>query len=228
VGATPRYDDIANWYDETFAGYGRGAGASAAHLERLLGPGAGRCLDVGCGTGIHFGAIVATGRGVVGIDISAEQLRLAKRRATALVHADAIKLPFRDGTFDTVTSTCLHTDIDDIGRVFHEVEQVLRPGGRFVYIGIHPCFVGPFVEIRDEKTPRPRRLSGSRVAQSCAVFSRRRPHPTRWLPQCPFGRPRGSADRIWAQADRDRRISGGSPSSCRHPAHLALVATKED
>ncbi len=89
---------------------------------------------------------------MVGIDVSADQLRLAQQRETALVRADAVNLPFADRSFDTVTSTYLHTDIDDAGPVFGEVERILRPGGRFVYIGIHPCFVGPFIEISDEKT----------------------------------------------------------------------------
>lgn len=146
------YDGIAEWYDQAFAGYARGEVSSAAHLRRLLGPGHGWCLDIACGTGIHFVAIVATGRRVLGIDISADQLRVAKRRAPTLVAADAIRLPFADRSFETVTSTYLHTDIDDMAPVFREAERVLRPGGRFVYIGTHPCFVGHFVELRDERT----------------------------------------------------------------------------
>jgi SAM-dependent methyltransferase len=152
MGAKPRYDGVAEWYDDTFAQYARGDTSSAAHLQRLLGDGHGWCLDIACGTGIHFEAIAATGRRVLGLDISTDQLRRAQRRTTALVLADAIRLPFEDRSFDTVTSTYLHTDIDDIGQVFSEGERVLRPGGRFVYIGVHPCFIGHFVELQDERT----------------------------------------------------------------------------
>jgi SAM-dependent methyltransferase len=75
-----RYDGFADWYDRTFSFYAYDESSSAAHLRRLLGPGTGWCLDVGCGTGFNFEAVVATGRRVVGIDISTDQLRLARRR----------------------------------------------------------------------------------------------------------------------------------------------------
>jgi 2-polyprenyl-3-methyl-5-hydroxy-6-metoxy-1,4-benzoquinol methylase len=38
------------------------------------------CLDVGCGTGLHFGAVAARGYTVVGVDLSADQLRIAASR----------------------------------------------------------------------------------------------------------------------------------------------------
>lgn len=125
----PRYDGIADWYDEAFAGYALGDASSAAYLRRLLGPGHGWCLDIACGTGIHFGAISSTGRRVLGVDISIDQLRVARRRMPTIIAADAIRLPCADRVFDTVISMYLHTDIDDMAPVFREVERVLRPGG---------------------------------------------------------------------------------------------------
>jgi len=148
----PRYDGNAEWYDETFADYGRGDLSSAAHLKRLLGDGQGWCLDIACGTGIHFDAIISTGRQVIGIDVSADQLRIARERVTTLALADAVRLPFADESFETVTATYLHTDIDDMAPVFAEAGRVLQPGGRLVYVGVHPCFIGHFVELRDERT----------------------------------------------------------------------------
>jgi len=32
-----------------------------------------------------------------------------------------------------------------------EVARCLRPGGRFAYLGVHPCYVGPFVYRLDEQ-----------------------------------------------------------------------------
>jgi hypothetical protein len=38
-----------------------------------------------------------------------------------------------------------HTDTEDFAAVVREVARSLRPGGRFAYLGVHPCYVGPFV-----------------------------------------------------------------------------------
>lgn len=145
----PRYDGVADFYEAAFAHYadlGQGT-SSAAILACLLGPGGGWCLDVACGTGLHFEAVAATGRRVIGVDISSDQLRIARSRSGQLVRADACRLPFPDAAFETVVCTYLHTDIDEMAPVFGEIARVLQPAGRFVYLGVHPCFGGHFVEL---------------------------------------------------------------------------------
>ena len=140
---TARYDGFADWYDEHLAPF---TAATCDIIERLLGSGSGRCLDLCCGTGVHFQTLLALGWLVTGVDISADQLRLARQRGgetVDLVRADAAALPFPDGQFDAVVSMFSHTDVDDFGPVAREGARVLRPGGLFVYAGLHPCFVGP-------------------------------------------------------------------------------------
>jgi SAM-dependent methyltransferase len=66
-----------------------------------------------------------------------------------LRQADAASLPFPDGTFDAVVAVLVHTDLDDVGAAYREAARVLRPGGRFVHVGTHPCFCAPGVERRD-------------------------------------------------------------------------------
>jgi SAM-dependent methyltransferase len=51
-----------------------------------------------------------------------------------------------DARLDAVVATLVHTDLDDWAAAVHEVGRVLRPRGRFVHVGVHPCFVGPFAE----------------------------------------------------------------------------------
>lgn len=147
----PRYDGNAEWYDELFARYGDLADplSSSSLLARLLGPGGGRCLDVACGGGLHHDAIASTGRTIIGVDLSSDQLQVARRRGrAALVRGSAAALPFTDESFPIVVCTYLHTDIDDMTPVFVEVNRVLRPGGKLVYLGVHPCFWGHFIENR--------------------------------------------------------------------------------
>ena len=39
-----------------------------------------------------------------------------------------------------------HTDVPEYAAVLREIARVLRPGGRFVHVGVHPCFIGPFAD----------------------------------------------------------------------------------
>lgn len=114
-----------------------------AALRRLLGRGSGRCLDVGCGTGVVIPELMELGWTVVGVDVS-EQMLIRARALGADVHlASGDALPFDDASFDAAVSIWTHTDVEDFGALAREATRVLRPGAPFVYVGAHPCFVGP-------------------------------------------------------------------------------------
>jgi SAM-dependent methyltransferase len=136
------YDGIAAWYDDQFA-----PGPERLDVvRRLVGPGPGSSLDLGCGTGFYLPVLHELGWQPTGVDVSADQLRFATQRAgdfAELVQADAAGLPFPDESFDVVFSAFTHTDIDSFAGALSEASRVLRPNGRFVYLGPHPCFVGP-------------------------------------------------------------------------------------
>lgn len=142
-----RYDGLADWYDSY---NGPAAENNRMELLRLLGPGDGLCLDLGCGTGHYFDVIRTSGRTVVGLDRSGDQLRLARGREGRLVHADAAALPFADGVFPTVAALWVSTDVDDFAAVLGEAARVLKPGGFLVFYGVHPCFNGPHIQPRDD------------------------------------------------------------------------------
>jgi SAM-dependent methyltransferase len=139
-----RYDAIAEWYDEVSSRWAAsGPDGSASWLTRLLGPGQGWCLDLACGGGRHAAAIEGTSRRVVELELSAGQLRVGRRRGLQhLVRADVTRLPVSDASVGAVVLAYVHTDVDDVAPVFAEVERVLWPGGRLVFLGVHPCFVG--------------------------------------------------------------------------------------
>jgi len=148
--AIARYNGQSDWYDETF---------SATHPEEqeswfreCLGSGEGAvCLDVACGTGRAGRLLREAGYRAVGFDISADQLRFARSRLAAAVRADARRLPVPDACADVATGMYFHTDTEDFAAVVREVARCLRPGGRFAYLGVHPCYVGPFVYRLDEQ-----------------------------------------------------------------------------
>jgi SAM-dependent methyltransferase len=137
------YDGYADWYDDNIAPFGL---AAMDTIRRYLGPGKGRCLDLGCGTGLHLATLIDLGWSMTGVDVSKDQLRLASERVgdeVELIQADASELPCPDGTFDAVLSAFTHTDVDDFEGLLREAARVLRKGGRLVYVGLHPCFIGP-------------------------------------------------------------------------------------
>ncbi|MDT4989372.1 MAG: hypothetical protein QOI74_3466 [Micromonosporaceae bacterium] len=142
-----RYDGIADWYDAYNAPAAENHGGE---LTALLEPGDGLCLDLGCGTGQYVDALRTTGRTVVGLDCSADQLRRAASRVSTLVRAEAAALPFADDVFPTVVLMWVSTDVDNFSAVLQETARVLRPGGLVVFYGVHPCFNGPCVEPRDD------------------------------------------------------------------------------
>jgi ubiquinone/menaquinone biosynthesis C-methylase UbiE len=142
-----RYDGSADWYDSW---NGPHAARNAAELLGLLGPGAGLCLDLGCGTGLYVDVLTASGRTVVGLDRSADQLRIARRRSRQLLQGDAAALPFADDSFPTVAALWISTDVDDFAAVLAEATRVLAPGGLLVFYGAHPCFNGPHVQWMDD------------------------------------------------------------------------------
>lgn len=134
------YDEIADWYEEQFLGErdansGLGIGSS---LRDLLGPGTGPCLELGCGTGAHAGAVRRLGWTPIGVDISAGMLRHARTRLPT-ARADARRLPLRDGSVPAVIAVMVHTDMPEYPAVLREAARVLRPGGVFVHIGVHPA-----------------------------------------------------------------------------------------
>jgi SAM-dependent methyltransferase len=142
MSGVARYDGVAEWYDRELATADLGLSAQRVVL-RLLGAGEGRLLDLGCGGGSFAVTLRERGWQVVGVDVSDDQLRLARERGVEVVLADATELPFDDACFDAAVSVFTHTDMDDFAGAVREVARVLRPGAAFVYLGVHPCFIGP-------------------------------------------------------------------------------------
>jgi SAM-dependent methyltransferase len=153
-GPAPRYDGLADWYDSVVTAAPGYYGTVGAVAGRLLGRGAGLCLDVGCGTAAHATIVRDLGWRLVGLDISRDQLRVAieKQRVTQAVRARADRAPFADACVDAVLAIHIHTDVDDWEQVVREAARVLRPGGRLVCVGSHPCFIGSFAELHPDGT----------------------------------------------------------------------------
>ena len=107
----------------------------------------GRALDVACGTGalteeMARGADVAE---VDGIDLSPRMIERARRRVPSgrFAVADALALPFPDGSFDAATIGFGLRNMPDYGACLAEMVRVVRPGGRVVVLEIAAPEHGP-------------------------------------------------------------------------------------
>jgi ubiquinone/menaquinone biosynthesis C-methylase UbiE len=107
----------------------------------------GRILDIGCGTGRNL-PLYADDADVVGVDIRAELLLAARKRAPdrPLLLASAEALPFCDDAFDTVVSGLVFCSVPDALIGLREVRRVLRPDGRLRMLehvrSTHPTMAG--------------------------------------------------------------------------------------
>jgi len=150
VSGPTRYDGHSEWYDQTFSVF-HPPGEELAFVRQALGRGGGQvCVDLACGTGLWAQPLAEAGYRSAGFDISADQLRFARRRLAAVARADACSLPVRDESVPVVVGLFFHTDLEDFGAVVREVARCLSPRGRFIYAGLHPCFTGPFVNRTSE------------------------------------------------------------------------------
>lgn len=184
MATTAAYDEIADWYENRFLAatdVDDPIGIRLA-LATLLGPGAGHCLEVGCGTGVYAAQIRDLGRIPVGVDLSAGMLSYARARLP-VARADATRLPVRDGSVDAAVAVMVHTDMPGYPAVVREAARVLRPGCTFVHIGVHPAFCGGFADRADPVAVviRPGYLDGHWTRQSWTADGvRNRVGATHW------------------------------------------------
>lgn len=127
-----RFDDGAA-YERYMGQWSQATGQ--VFLDWLALPQGLRWLDIGCGNGAFTELLYQrqAPAAVYGIDPSAEQLAYARARPTLQAAqfqvADAMALPFADGSFDVAVMPLVIFFVPDPVKGLAEMRRVLRPGG---------------------------------------------------------------------------------------------------
>ena len=99
-----------------------------------------RVLETACGSGVVTRAMAAglpPSVQIIATDLNQAMLDYASsapiNRAVEFRRADALDLPFDDGTFDAVVCQFGAMFFPDKSKAFYEARRVLKPGGAFVF-----------------------------------------------------------------------------------------------
>ncbi len=123
------YDRCATAYDEARQ---REANPELALVSSRLTDGA-QVLDIGCGAGVPIARALAQRFFVTGVDISGEQIRLARQHVPSgkFIQADIMAVDFPEATFDAVVSfyAIFHIPREEHAELLGRIRRWLKPGG---------------------------------------------------------------------------------------------------
>lgn len=96
----------------------------------------GKVLDLGCGSGIPHTVRMAERYSVTGVDISQNQIDLARRSVPGaeFIRRDMTTIDYPSGTFDAVVSylAILHVPKEEKPRLYSNIFRMLKGGGIFI------------------------------------------------------------------------------------------------
>jgi SAM-dependent methyltransferase len=134
--------DLARVHDEGFDFWVRAAIPALLRRLRAAGIGGGLVVELGCGSGISSAALLDAGYDVLGVDVSAEMLVIARERAPAarFLHGSAheVELP-RGATAVTAIGEVLnYGGPPSLALLLRRVHDALAPGGLLAFDAAAP------------------------------------------------------------------------------------------
>lgn len=128
---------LGDTYDTLLEGARWKAGRDPARFEGidrpLLATAGPATLEIGCGFGRLLDLLAPRVERLVGVDLSARSLQAAAARGHAVLRADALALPFRDGAFDAAVAGFGVLAHLPLGPALTEAARVVAPGGRVAF-----------------------------------------------------------------------------------------------
>jgi SAM-dependent methyltransferase len=138
VGVEDTYDAVADAYEAALADELDRKPFDRALLDGLAGRLTGLVADIGCGPG-HVGRYLSDrGVDVVGVDLSARMLDVARRRNPGMrfEQADVRALPFGDGELGGAVAFYSLIHLDDLTDALAELHRAICAGG-VLCIAVH-------------------------------------------------------------------------------------------
>ncbi len=144
------WDRVAAWYDKLV-----GSSGSDYHRNvilpatlRLLGKLDGlSAIDVCCGQGVLIEPLLKAGVAhYVGVDASPRLIQSAKqrhaqnRRVTLLTADVCHEGPWNAQPHDVAACLMAVHDVPDAAAMFRNIRKALKPGGKALFVLMHPCF----------------------------------------------------------------------------------------
>jgi ubiquinone/menaquinone biosynthesis C-methylase UbiE len=129
---------FARLYDHMLAGPERAGLGDRRH--ELLSKAGGRVLEIGAGTGLNLSHYPDAVQDLVLAEPEAPMARRLERRLAEsgrqgrVVLAPAESLPLEDDSVDTVVATLVLCTVKDPQAALAEIDRVLRPGGRLLFL----------------------------------------------------------------------------------------------
>ena len=195
------FDEVAERYDLTNDVLSLGQARIWRHaVSRAVDARPGQVvLDLAAGTGTSALPFAAAGASVVACDFSLGMLRVGRRAHERLpfVAGDALRLPFADGAFDSVTISFGLRNVADPDAALAEMARVTRPGGRLVVCEFSQPTWGPFRTVYSGYLMRALPAVARRLSSNPAAYVYLAESIRAWPDQ------RALADRVAAAGWRD-------------------------
>lgn len=133
--------DLAYIHDVGFGDFARNSATGLLEILRRAGLTTGLVVDLGCGSGLWARALSDAGYAVLGIDISAAMIDLARRRAPQAEFQTGSLLKASLPPCDAVTSLgeCVNylfdkkNSLSELRRLFRRIYAALKPGGLLIF-----------------------------------------------------------------------------------------------
>ncbi|TCS84138.1 demethylmenaquinone methyltransferase [Tepidibacillus fermentans] len=153
------FDNIADKYDmmNTLLSFRRHKAWRKFTMKKMNVEIGDTALDVACGTAdwsIALAKASKTGK-IIGLDFSEKMLEVGQKKVNELqldkqielIQGNAMKLPFKDNSFDHATIGFALRNVPDIETVLAEMMRVVKPGGKVVSLELSKPNWPPFRKI---------------------------------------------------------------------------------